>query len=229
MTRPCSPRSRMMASAVTDLPEPLSPTMPTISPSRTLSETSSSTGTEPRGVGRRPTGPRSRAVRHRPLSGSVQPRVQDVAQPVAQEVEADDRDAEHGARRQGEVRIGAQRRPGRHGSCRPSVGIGSCTPRPRKLSVASAMMMKPMPTDARTISGGTMLGRRCRSRMVSGRVPRRSRRRRTARSGARARASASAARCPATRRSRAPRSRSACRGRAPPRPGSRTPAPGRRG
>ena len=40
---PCAPRSRMMASAVTDLPEPLSPTMPTISPGATAKETSSST------------------------------------------------------------------------------------------------------------------------------------------------------------------------------------------
>ena len=42
---------------------------------------------------------------------------------------------------------------------------------PRKLSVASAITMKPTPIEARTMRGGTMFGRTWRSRMVSGRVP----------------------------------------------------------
>ena len=53
----------------------------------------------------------------------------------------------------------------------PQLGIGSCTPRPRKLSVASAMMMKPTPTEARTISGATMLGRMWRHRISTAGVP----------------------------------------------------------
>jgi hypothetical protein len=53
----------------------------------------------------------------------------------------------------------------------PQLGVGSCTPRPRKLNVASAMMMKPTPTEARTISGATMFGNRWTRRISSGGVP----------------------------------------------------------
>src|SRR6478735_6784601 len=107
---PCAPRSCMTARAVTDFPEPLSPTMPTISPGAIEKETS-------RRTSRRPPSPSKATVRFSMASrisaiasASVQAGIEDVPKPVAEDVEADDRDPERKAPEERERGVCAQDR-----------------------------------------------------------------------------------------------------------------------
>ena len=162
--RPCAPRSCIMASAVTDFPEPLSPTMPSISPGATEKETSrrdlAPAAVAVEGDGR---DPRWRAgsppSRHRRVQARIE-RCRASPSPSRLKPMIVTPSAALGEQR--EIGVRAQDRAGRRGSCRPSSALGSWMPRPRKLSVASAMMMKPTPTEARTSSGATMFGSRWR-------------------------------------------------------------------
>src|ERR1700732_5101505 len=105
---PAAPNKRMMASAITDFPEPLSPTMPTISPGSTAKLARLSTSVAPRKP-RNATLSSSISSSFALISADLELGVEQIPQAVAQEVEADDGDGQHRAAGQGEIGIGAQR------------------------------------------------------------------------------------------------------------------------
>src|SRR5215475_7653006 len=97
--RPARSRMRIAAYEVTDLPEPDSPTMPTVSPLATAMSTCWTARTVPRRV-------ENSTVRSRMSSSGIAVmaapsgaplRVDDVAQPVAEKIEAEHRDHQRGA------------------------------------------------------------------------------------------------------------------------------------
>src|SRR5947209_4949884 len=105
---PLAPSKRMMASAITDLPDPLSPTMPTISPGATVKLARPSTSVaprRPRNATLRPSISRSLPL----ISAHLQLGIEQIPQAVAQEIEADDGDRKHRAAGERQVGIGAQR------------------------------------------------------------------------------------------------------------------------
>src|SRR5258708_654259 len=105
---PWARNRRMMASAITDVPEPLSPTMPTISPGWTAKLARLSTSVAPR-TPRNATLRFSTLSRFAPISADLQLGIEQVPQSVAQQVEADDGDGQHRAAGQSEIWVGAQR------------------------------------------------------------------------------------------------------------------------
>src|SRR3954447_3412880 len=88
--------------AVTDLPQPDSPTMPSVSPASTSNETPSTARTTPSGVPkcvcRLSTS--SNAIRSEPLG---QPRIECVTQPVAQKVHRQHGDAQEYRREKNDI------------------------------------------------------------------------------------------------------------------------------
>ena len=97
---------RRMDSAVTDLPQPDSPTMPSVSPRASSNDTPSTARTTPSSVSNWVCRSRtSRIAFTAAVTSSRQPRVEPVAQPVAQKVHR-----QHG---DGEERAGNQDGPGR--------------------------------------------------------------------------------------------------------------------
>ena len=118
---------------------------------------------------------RSRACRQRswhsastPFAYLHQLRIDAVAQAVAEEVESED----ERARSPGPgkiVRCGASNRCDRPASSMvPQLGVGGCTPRPRKLSAASAMIAPAMPSVAWTTTAGSAVGSTCRRTIRAG-------------------------------------------------------------
>src|SRR5258708_4979825 len=102
VTRPAASRMPMTAKAVTDLPEPDSPTSATVSPLSTWKPTWSSTLTVPERV-RNSTDSSSTASAGTALmcaSSCAHPGIDDVAQPVAQQIEAEHRQHQRSARKQ---------------------------------------------------------------------------------------------------------------------------------
>src|SRR5262245_38745371 len=101
--RPARSRIRMTAYEVTDLPEPDSPTMPTVSPLASEILSRSTARTVPRRVEnstvRSRTSRRGMAVI---AASSPALRVDDVAQPIAQKIEAEYRHHQRGAGKEGD-------------------------------------------------------------------------------------------------------------------------------
>ena len=99
----------------------------TIRPSRTMQ------------VGRQTIDSGSRSLHDREVrDAAAEPRVEDVAQPVAEEVEAEDGDHDRGARDRSRPRRSRRCRTCAVASMLPHAASGGCVPRPRKLRVASA-------------------------------------------------------------------------------------------
>src|ERR671934_1407026 len=98
--RPARSRMRITAYEVTDFPEPDSPTMPTVSPLATRTSTCSTARTTPRRVEnstvRSATSSSGTVSLTTPNSGSPL-RIDDIAQPIAEQVEAEHRDHQRGA------------------------------------------------------------------------------------------------------------------------------------
>ena len=153
-----------MAAPVSDLPAPLSPTTPSTSPGPISKETSSSARSTPRRVGNSTVRSRTSAAGHR---SSPQPRVQRVAQPIAEQIDRQHHQHERDARENRHPPLAAEqevisyadqraerglgrrqaRRRGRTVSPRPgsrapsvSVAITSTGPHHVGQDVASAMM-----------------------------------------------------------------------------------------
>ena len=141
-------RRRSNDSAVMVLPEPDSPTSPSVSPARIAKLTPSTAFTRPQRVlgARGDLSPRGRSRSYLPEA-----RVEPVAEPVAEEVEGehDEHDAAPGITESHQA-LAMWLRPS--ATIWPHDGVGGGMPAPRKLSEASTMITKPMCSVSRTMN-----------------------------------------------------------------------------
>src|SRR6185437_2310615 len=98
-------RRRMIDSAVTDLPQPDSPTIPSVLPLSTVRSTPSTARTTPARVKKWVR--RSSTSSSGAISGLLRTRVEGVAEPVCDEVGAEDQGRDRQARDDDDVRVGA--------------------------------------------------------------------------------------------------------------------------
>ncbi len=137
----CRPR---MAIAVTDLPEPDSPTMANTSPRWTSNETPSTACTTPSSVSKH--GARGRATGAASVGrveASLELRVQCVAQAVADEDEGEDGEEDGAAREEQQVRGRLADGPCPVRPSGPTPASGPAGPTPRNDSAASARITEP--------------------------------------------------------------------------------------
>ena len=151
------------------LPEPDSPTMPEPLAADRRSSRRARPRRRPRGPGSGPA--RSSTMRIGVIAGarSSDLRIEDVAQPVAQQVEAEADDEDREARESWPPTTGRGGTAGRTRSSRPTRAAGGCAPRPRKPRPAAVRMMPAMSSvDAHDHRGQCRAARRGRSTIREG-------------------------------------------------------------
>ena len=155
-----------MARASVVLPQPLSPTRPTTSPGPIVEIDAVEHLGHARRRWRSRRGARARraAQPSRAVTAAPHPRIEDVAQAVAQQVEAHHGEEDGEARRQRRTTTHRAGTRATRRSCVPIPASAAAAPRPRKPSAAAVRIVKPMPIEVRTMIGEMTLGSTC-SRM----------------------------------------------------------------